>query len=250
MNKLTIIILTYNEQRHIKECIESAKFANEILVVDSGSSDDTVRIAQDNGARVISHPITDGFAAQRNFALKQANTEWVMFLDADERITPKLAGEIIQAVKSDSVLAYEIPRRNIAFGHWLRYGGWYPDYCLRLYPRTEVVYDGIVHEKAIVNIAKQKLKYPLDHYTYDDWDRYFIKFNSYTTLMASQLYEKGKRANILSIVFRPIWAFFRTYILKLGFLDGKMGFIMAAFHYFYTMAKYVKLYYMQRSENI
>lgn len=247
MNKLTVIILTYNEQRHIKECIESASLADEIIIIDSGSTDNTLNIAQDAGAKVVIHPMTEGFAAQRNFALEQATTEWVMFLDADERITTELAAEIKNAINNDAA-AYEIPRRNIAFGHWLKYGGWYPDYCLRLYPRTSVSYTGIVHERAIVDVPKRKIKDPFIHYTYDDWDRYFVKFNSYTTLMATQLYEKGKKANLFSIIFRPFWAFFRTYIMKLGFLDGKMGFIMAAFHCFYTMSKYVKLYYMQRSE--
>lgn len=246
MKKLTVIILTCNEERNIKECIESAGVADEVLVIDSGSTDNTLQIAQNSGARVVCHPMKEGFAAQRNFALKQTNAEWVMFLDADERISADLANEIKNAILNNKKTAYEIPRRNIAFGHWLKYGGWYPDYCLRLYPREAVTYTGIVHERAVVNVPTKKFKNPFDHYTYDDWDRYFGKFNSYTTLMATQLYEKGKRASIFSIVFRPLWAFFRTYVMKLGFLDGKMGFIMAAFHYFYTMAKYVKLYYMQK----
>lgn len=248
MSEITAIVLTYNEQRHIKDCIESIKWADQILVVDSGSSDDTVNIAQKSGARVIHHAMQEGFAAQRNFAISQAVTEWVLFVDADERISPQLAEEIRQIVKLGRRIACEISRRNIAFGCLLKHGGWYPDYCLRLYPRDAVSYTGIVHERAVVNIPVKRLKNPLDHYTYDDWNRYFVKFNSYTTLMADQLYTNGKRANFFSIIFRPGWAFFRTYILKLGFLDGKMGFIMAVFHYFYTMAKYVKLYYMQRSD--
>jgi glycosyltransferase involved in cell wall biosynthesis len=246
MGKIAVLILTYNEQKNIKECMQSAAFADDMIVIDSGSSDDTVMIAQQLGATVVHHPMTEGFAAQRNFAQLQTTADWILFLDADERITPELAAEIKKKIRVEPGYAYEIPRRNIAFGHWLRYGGWYPDYTLRMYPRTAVSWHGIVHEEARMTIPKRKMSNPLDHYTYTDWNRYFIKFNSYTTLMAKQLHDKGRRASFVDIFFRPWWAFVRTYLLKLGILDGKMGFIMAAFHGFYTMAKYVKLYYLQK----
>jgi len=247
MEKIAVLILTYNEQKNIKECIQSAAFADEIIVIDSGSSDDTVMIAQQLGATVFHHPMTEGFAAQRNFAQLQTAADWILFLDADERITPELAAEIKQKIAIEHGYAYEIARRNIAFGQWLRYGGWYPDYTLRLYPRTAVSWHGIVHEEARMTIPKRKMSNPLDHYTYTDWNRYFAKFNSYTTLMANQNYEKGKRATFFAIIGRPFFAFFKMYILKCGWRDGKIGFILAVFHFFYTMAKYVKLYYIQKS---
>lgn len=249
MTKLAVLILTYNEEQHIKDCIMSAQFADEIIVIDSGSTDSTVEIAENAGAKVIYHPFDEGFAAQRNFALEQTTAQWVMFLDADERITEELAQEIKQVIDSEPV-AYAMPRKNVAFGHWLQYGGWYPDYCLRIYPRTAVSWDGIVHESPNVNVPKKKLTGALIHYTYNDWDRYFAKFNSYTTLMARKNLNNGKLANFADIIFRPSFAFFKMYILKNGWRDGKMGFIMAWYHFFYTMAKYVKLYYMQRDKGV
>ena len=243
---LSVLILTKNEEKHIRECILSAKFADEIIIIDSGSSDDTVMIAESLGAKVLHHPMTEGFAAQRNFSQLQAKGDWILFLDADERITPALAAEIQQKISFEQQYAYEIPRRNIAFGHWLRYGGWYPDYTLRIYPRTYVSWHGIVHEEARVTVPKGRMSNPLDHYTYTDWNHYFGKFNSYTTLMAKQNYEKGKRATFFDIVGRTFFAFLKMYILKSGWRDVKIGFILAVFHFFYTMAKYVKLYYMQK----
>jgi glycosyltransferase involved in cell wall biosynthesis len=242
---LTVLILTKNEAANIVPCIRSVLFADQILVIDSGSEDNTSVLATELGAKVVIHPMDDGFAAQRNFALAQAETEWVMFLDADERISPELAAEI-QTVIGDAPYAYEIPRKNHAFGQWLRYGGNYPDYSLRLYPRDAIAWSGVVHETATVTLAVKQLKNAIIHYTYTDWDRYFIKFNHYTSLFAKERNEAGRKASWSDIMIRPPWAFIRMYILKKGFLDGKIGFVMAVFHYFYTMAKYVKLFYLQK----
>ncbi|HYH02561.1 MAG TPA: glycosyltransferase family 2 protein, partial [Bacillota bacterium] len=126
------------------------------------------------------------------------------------------------------------------------YGGNYPDYSLRLYPREAISWTGTVHETAHVTLPVKQLKNAIIHYTYISWERYFNKFNHYTSLFASQGYKDGKRARWADIIVRPPWAFIRMYILKKGFLDGKIGFIMAVFHFFYTMAKYVKLYYLQK----
>lgn len=244
MAKLAVLILAGNEEINIGDCVKSASFADEVIVIHSGGTDKTVQIAEKCGAKVVYHPMTEGFAAQRNFALTTTQAEWVMYLDADERISAKLAAEIVNCVESGEQAAYEMPRQNISFGKWLRYGGWYPDYCLRLYPRSAVSWEGIVHEKVNFTIPKRRLDSPLIHYTYYDWDRYFAKFNSYTTLMAKRLHERGKKANMFHIILRPLWAFFRVYILKAGWRDGKMGFIMAVLHSFYTMVKYLKLYYL------
>lgn len=242
---LSVLILTKNEASNIAACIQSAKFAEEVIVVDSGSEDDTVAIATRLGAKVIFRPMSDGFAAQRNFAIAQAQTDWVLFLDADERITSQLASEITETIGKGRI-AYEIPRKNHAFGKWMRYGGNYPDNSLRLYPRDAISWNGVVHETAQVTLPIKQLKNAIIHFTYTDWGRYFDKFNHYTTLFAQQRFAAGRRASWSDIILRPPWAFIRMYILKKGFLDGKIGFIMATFHYFYTMAKYVKLFYLQK----
>lgn len=247
--KLAVLILTYNEEANITACVRSAAFADEIVVIDSGSTDRTVEIAAILGARCVSRPMSGGFAAQRNFALTQTEADWVLFLDADERITPELAAEIQTVIGQGGENGYEILRQNVLFGTPIQHGGFSPDYSLRLYPRHAISWQGVVHEQAIVTVPVQRLRCHMLHYTYTTWDRYFFKFNQYTTLMARQMFDKGKRANFLAdIVLRPHVAFFKTYVLKRGFLDGRLGFILAVYHFFYTMTKYVKLYGVQKQD--
>lgn len=245
--KLAVLILTYNEEKNIVDCINTVKFADEIIVIDSGSTDCTVELAESAGAKVVYHAMEQGFAAQRNFALTQTDLDWVMYLDADERITLDLAEEIKSIVHIDDKAGYEILRMNIVFGKMVKYGGHSPDYSLRLYPRTAIRWEGAVHEQAIVSLPIKRLKNVMHHHTYTDWDRYFFKFNQYTTLMAQQMYAKGKRAKFSDITLRPLFAFIRFYMLKSGWRDGKIGFIFAVLHAFYTMAKYVKLDYLQKA---
>lgn len=246
MKKVAVLILTYNEEKNINDCVRSVEFADEVVVIDSGSTDRTVELAERLGAKVIHHPMEEGFAGQRNFALQKTVADWVLYLDADERITPELAVEIKETVQKNELYAYEILRRNIVFGQKVGYGGHSPDYSLRLYPRTAVTWQGTVHEQAKVSLPILQLKNCMLHYTYTSWERYFFKFNQYTTLMAEQMGQRGKKARVTDIIVRPWFAFFRFYILKSGWRDGKIGFILAAFHAFYTMAKYVKLYYWQK----
>lgn len=245
MAKLAVLILTYNEEANIVQCVESAVFADEVVVVDSGSSDRTAELARKLGAKVVTRKF-DGFGSQRNFALTQTDAEWVMYLDADERITPALAAEMRSAVDRDEPAAYEILRHNYAFGQKLSHGGFRPDYSLRFYPRSAVSWEGVVHEQATVTVPKRRLRSVMNHHTYTDWDRYFAKFNNYTTLMARKMHEQGKRGGMLHIIIRPWWAFFRVYIIQSGWRDGKIGFFLSAFHFFYTMVKYVKLSYLQK----
>lgn len=224
--------------------------ADEILVVDSCSSDETRAIAESLGARVVVRPMPDGFAAQRNFALTQTNCEWVMFLDADERITPELAVEIRDTVNKNEPYAFDILRLNHVFGKLMRYGGFRPDWSLRLYPRSVISWTGLVHEQAHVTCPRRRLKSPMNHFTYDDWNRYFDKFNRYTSIMARKMFEEGKRASLLEALFRSIWGFFRVYVLQSGWRDGRLGFIFSIIHFHYTFVKYVKLddLYRQRDD--
>lgn len=240
MKKIAVLILTYNEEKNIADCIASAAFADEIIVIDSGSSDATVEIAEKLGAKVTVNKM-EGFAAQRNLALTKTDAEWVFYLDADERVTKEAAQEIREVIELEP-FAYEIKRMNIVFGKLMKHGGHGPDYSMRLYPRNAVKWEGKVHEHAVLSLPIKRLKNVMMHHTYTDWDRYIFKLNQYTSMMAGQMNERGKRANLLDFVIRPPYATFRFYVLKAGFLDGRMGLILALMHGFYTLTKYVKLY--------
>ena len=249
MSDLAVIILTKNEEANIEDCIKSAMFADEIIVVDSGSTDRTQAKAEALGAKFLLHPMTEeGFAGQRNYALTQTNAKWVFYLDADERITSEAASEIKRVILQNEKFAYQIKRVNIVFGQIMKYGEHRPDWCQRLFPTKEVHWGGVVHESPHTSLQVKSLKNIMYHYTYKDWERYFEKFNQYTTLMSERMHTQGKRASFADILFHPLFAFFRFYILRLGLLDGKQGLIFALNHYFYTMIKYVKLYYKQREE--
>lgn len=244
---IAVLILTLNEEENIEACIDSVKFADEIIVVDAGSTDKTVELAQAAGAKVIVRSMEQGFAEQRNFAHSLAHTEWVLFLDADERISEALAQEIRGVISKASKLAYKIVRHNFVLNNPVYHGGHAPDWVLRLFPRGQVCWEGIVHESPQTKLAAVCLQAPAYHFTYRSWEQYFAKFNRYTTMMAEKMNDKGKRACFADVFFRPIIGFFKFYILKSGWRDGKMGFILAAFHVFYTMAKYVKLWTLQQN---
>ena len=247
MLSLAVLILTYNEESRIVNCINSALFAEEIIVVDSGSTDCTCEIAQSVGARVIAKPMDKGFAEQRNFALQQTNAKWVFFLDADEQITHELAVEIQCIVKDDPLYAYEIPLQNIVFGKLLRSNTFLPTYKLRLFPRGHISYHGKVHESVRSSLSKRKAKAKLVHNSYKDWEHFLTKMNWYSTLMAKRMHEEGRKPGFMDIVLKPVAAFLHSYLFKLGFLDGRLGFVMAMFHaYYYTLAKYIKFSYLAK----
>ena len=240
---LTVIILTRNEKKNIEDCIASVKFADDMIIVDSGSEDNTRDIAQKCGARVFLKPF-ENFAAQRNFGLSKVETDWVFYLDADERVLPEIREEILKAVNLNERFSYRVQRRQIIFGERVNYGGHGPDYVARLFPTDAIKWEGIVHEGVVTDLESKTIAGHLEHYTYESWDKYFEKFNQYTTLMAEKMYQKGKKCTFADIILHPIGGFLKFYVFNRGFLDGKIGFILAAFHYAYTMAKYVKLYYM------
>lgn len=244
--KLAVIILTHNEEQHVAACIQSAAFADEILVIDDCSTDRTRALAESAGARVIEHPLNGDFAAQRNFALAQTDADWVLYIDADERINMQTEQELRRVMAEDARAVYAIKRINVVFGRRMYHGGHRPDYPRRFFPRDAVRWEGVVHERTESALPVRRLRGSLLHYTYTSWDRYFQKFNQYTTLMAERQHAEGKSASFLKILLDPPFAFFRFYILQRGFLDGRLGFVMAVFHGFYTMVKYVKLYDIER----
>ena len=248
MAKISALILAKNEERNIEDCIKSVLFCDEVLVIDDFSTDRTKELAENLGARVLQHGMNGDWGQQQTFAIRSAIHEWVLFVDADERISEKLAEEIQETVARGDKNAYWIKRENKFHFNKATHGILHPDYVNRLFPAKDSYVDGYVHPEIKAPYPNKKLKHVMYHYTYDNWDQYFNKFNNYTRLAAEKYRKEGKRCNFfLDIVLRPAWAFFKAYILELGFLDGKMGWILSVNHYCYTMNKYVKLYYLYKS---
>ena len=245
MTRLAVLILTYNEEKNIADCIRTAGFADEVVVVDSGSSDRTRELAESLGARCVVHPMEEGFAAQRNFALTATDADWVFYLDADERLTPEAGEEIRQLAEAGEPAVWEIKRLNVVFGQLMHYGPHRPDYSLRLYQRESVHWEGTVHEHAETTLPVRRMREVMHHYTYNDWETYFAKFNQYTSLAAKALRERGRQTSCSAILLHPAAAFFKAYILKQGYREGFLGFIMSCMAMFSTMVKYLKLKYMK-----
>jgi glycosyltransferase involved in cell wall biosynthesis len=244
---LTVITLAKNEEHNIKDCLASTSFADEVIVIDDCSDDRTAEIAAAMGAKVHRRAMNGDYAAQYNFAVDQAGGDWIMIVDADERVTPELQAAVREVIARGENAGYEIPHINYIFGEPMWHGGWYPNYGLRLFPRGTVRHEGLVHSRMVHSLPIKRIDSPYIHYPYATWDRYFKKFDTYTTLTAKEKLAEGQRVNFFNdLVLRPLFAFVRMYILKSGWRDGRMGFIMAAFHGFYTMTKYAKLYTMAK----
>lgn len=243
MTKLSVIIITKNEADSIRDCLESVAWADELVVVDSGSSDDTVNICKALGAQVHTTDDWPGFGVQKNRALSHATGEWILSLDADERVTPELRSEIETAIKDPhGCAAFCIPRLSSFCGRYMRHSGWYPDYVTRLFQRGAAKFsDDLVHERLIVSGTEGKLRQSLLHETFHDLDELLTKINQYSTAGAVMLNEKNKTASLKKAVAHAIWAFFRTYILRAGFLDGREGFMLAVSTAESTYYRYAKL---------
>lgn len=248
MSTVSVIILARNEEHNIYDCIESVQFADEVLLIDDFSADDTVTIAKDLGASVIQHSLNNDWAQQRRFAISQSHCDWILFIDADERVSLELAKSIQQAIQGEEK-SYWLCRYNLFHHNKATRGVLRPDKVLRLMPREGATVEGAVHEAFISPYPQDTLEGKLHHYTYDNWHQYFNKFNNYTTLSAEKYRDNGKSCSFFKdIILRPTWAFIKVYLLQGGILDGKMGFILSVNHYFYTMTKYVKFYYLLKSK--
>lgn len=249
MVNVSVLILAKNEQANIADCIKSCSFANEIIVIDDFSTDDTATIATSLGAKVIQHSMAGDWGGQQTFAIQQASYKWIFFLDADERVTPSLATEIGKAVELDEKNAYWVLRKNRFHFNKATHGVLRPDYVCRLMPAKDSYVEGYVHPSIITPYPNKQLSGWMEHYTYDNWEQYFNKFNNYTKLAAEKYRKQGKKCGFFKdIIFRPFWAFIKMYFIQGGFLDGKLGWILSVNHYFYTMNKYVKLYYLYKSD--
>jgi glycosyltransferase involved in cell wall biosynthesis len=238
---LSLVVITRDAGADLADCLDSAGFAAETIVVDSGSVDDTVEIARSRGARVITQPWL-GFGAQKNFAVAQAMHDWILSLDADERITPALAAAMRAELATPRFNAYMMSRRNRFLGRWLRHGEGYPDWNLRLFHRAHARWsDDAVHEHVLADGPVGKLTGDILHVSAESIDAYLAKQNRYTTLQAEALYARGERSSTLRLVASPLLRFVRFYLLRAGFLDGVAGFAHIAIGCFNSFCKHAKL---------
>lgn len=243
MATLTVITLTLNEEHNIRECLNTARWADEIIVVDSGSTDRTVECARAVTDRVFT--ITwEGYGAARNFALTQASGDWILWLDADERVTPELAGEIKALVQNDDpgVAGYAIARRAYFLGRWIRHSGWYPGRVVRLFRKGKGHFSETrVHEQLEMKGTTVQTQHDLLHLTDPDLHHYLVKFNRYTSLAADDMAAAGRKFTLRDLLVRPPFQFVKMYILRCGFLDGIEGLILAVLSAAYVFTKYAKL---------
>lgn len=258
--KLSVILITKNEARNLRQCLHSVAFADQIVVVDSGSTDGTQAIARDAGALVIETADWPGFGAQKNRALDAATGDWIFSIDADERVTPELAAEIAAVLKTNTATAaaiasasastakpvadaYEIPRKSWYCGKFINHAGWSPDYVTRLARRDAVRFsDDLVHERLLVTGRTARLKTPLLHYSFRDFSQVLHKVDMYSTLSARQRHARGQRGSVGKAVLHGLAAFIRTYIFKRGFLDGSHGLALAISNGEGSYYRYLKLW--------
>ena len=247
---VTVTIITLNESRHIAAAIDSAAWADEILVVDSGSTDDTVSIATAKGVRVMSRT-WPGYVDQKNYAASVASHDWIFSLDADERVTPSLAAEVRTIVDGNSTeRAFRVPRVTFHLGRWVRTTDFYPDYQTRLYDRRAARWQGkYVHESVAADGPVGQLKNELQHYSYRDLSDHLDRINQYSTLAARQMHESGRRATPIDLLLHPPAAFLRNYLVRGGFADGMAGLTISLVNAYSVLLKFAKLWELQHTPN-
>ena len=246
MPRLSVIIITKNESENIADCINSANFADEVVVLDSGSSDNTISVAKKLGAKVLYRP-WNSYGQHKNIAIKLAKHEWIFSLDADERITKALAKEIKIKINTRLYDVYDVPRRSLFISRFMRFSGWWPDRTKRLFKKNSAQFTSHhVHEHLITKCSIGHLKEPLIHYSYRDFETDLKKINTYSTLGAKDLKNRGKNGGLKEALFHGIWAFIRTYFLRLGILDGSEGFILAVMNAEATYYRYLKSSYINK----
>lgn len=245
---LTVIVPTYNEEAMIGGCLESARFADEIIVVDSFSSDHTVAIAREFGIRILEHEF-EGYARQKNWAIPQASHEWVLQLDADERVTPALRDEILDLLRGDPAAeAYRIPRVNHFLGRRMRADGWGSDKVTRLFRRHARFKERKVHEEIDARGPLPILRHPLEHHSFRSFAQYWSKIELYSEWGAQQAHADGQRSGPLKILLNPAARFVKMYFMRLGLLDGMHGLVFSLLEAFRVYLKYARLWEMRLHE--
>jgi len=246
---LSVVLITHNAAAQLAECLASVAFADEVVVVDSGSSDGTVEIATRYGARVVAKEWL-GFGRQKQFAVEQAAHDWVMCLDADERVSAELAASLVRALQAPAAQVYRMARCNRFLGRWLRHGEGYPDWSTRLFDRRHARWsDDGVHEKVLYAVSPGTLEGDLLHESGEDLGRYLEKQNRYTALAAQELHRRGQRAGLAELALSPLLRFFKFYLLRLGFLDGLPGLVHISIGCMNSFMKYAKLIELQRMQS-
>lgn len=246
MATLGVMMITLNEERNIGRALESVKFADHIVVCDSQSTDRTVEIAREYDAMIITKEFT-GFGDAKQAALNKLATDWVLVLDADEALDEQSQESIRKAIRDAAYAGYQINRKSQFLGRWMTHSGWYPDWVLRLFRRERGRFtENKVHESVVVDGKIGRLKGHMLHHTDPDIDHYLVKLNRYTRLSAEELHAAGKGFNILKLLFGPTAIFLKRYILKLGFLDGFQGLLLAVFSGYHVFCKYAKLWELRR----
>jgi glycosyltransferase involved in cell wall biosynthesis len=248
--QITAYTLTLNEAAQIRAVLESVKWADEIIVVDSFSTDGTVEIAREYGAKIISQKFC-GFGKLRNLALAAARHDWMLSIDADERCTPELAAEIRRELeKGPGFDAYHVPRKSHFLDRWMRHSGWYPDYRQPLFfNRAKMRYcEDLVHESYTLQGRLGYLKEHMLQYPWPTLEIATAKLQRYSTLTAQRYLEAGRRASMGRMLFSPVAMFFKVFVARQGFRDGRHGFILAAFYAYYTFMKYAKLWELQQTQ--
>jgi (heptosyl)LPS beta-1,4-glucosyltransferase len=242
---LSVAIITKNEEKNLSDCLKSVSFADDIVVVDSGSTDRTPDIARDLGCRVFTEE-WKGYGPQKNSAIEKCRYAWVLLLDADERLSPG-AQEIIGGVLRDPrAEAYTVKRKNYLHGRWMRHSGQWPDRQIRLVNRTRGGFQGAIHEKWVTDGRVRDLDVHIDHYSFDGYSDMIRTLNEYSTLTARELFISGRRANAFSPVWHAAGMFLKVFLLEKGFLDGMDGFVTASTKAGGSFFKYAKLLELQR----
>ena len=239
--KLTVTVITRNESANIEAALASVRWADEVVVVDAESTDDTVAIARRHTNRVEVRP-WPGFSAQKNYAASVASHDWILSLDADERVTPALADEIRALLASEpSSRGYRVPRISHYLGRWIRGTDWYPDFQLRLYDRRAGQWNGRpVHESVRLNGEPGRLTHDLQHHPYRDISHHLATIDRYTTLAAMEMQAGGRTPSLAGVVLHPPFAFLRNYVLRGGFRDGGVGFVVSVLNSYYVFLKLAK----------
>jgi glycosyltransferase involved in cell wall biosynthesis len=247
MLRLSAIVIAKNEARNIGACLDSIAFCDERIVVDGGSSDGTAALAEAKGARVEIVTQWRGFGPQKNHALSLASGDWVLSLDADERVSERLAAEIKRAMADGGADGYEMPRLSTFCGKPMRHSGWYPDYVLRLFRRGRARFsDDLVHERVICDGVVRRLSEPLTHHPVERLEDSLSRMDRYSTARAEMIVNSGRRVSFFTGIVRGWWTFMQTYFIRLGFLDGREGFLLAVANAEGTYYRYMKAWLKER----
>lgn len=249
-SSISAILITRNERRNIEDCLAGLAWCSEVVIVDGGSDDGTVEVARDLGAKVTVATDWPGFGRQKNRALDMAQGEWIFSIDADERVPSSLAEEIQAAIlRTDAPDAFSLPRLSSYCGQFMHHGGWYPDRVVRVFRKRKARFsDDIVHESVQVQGRVGQLQHDLLHISYRSLDDVLDKMNRYSSAGAEKLASRGRQAGLATALGKSLWAFVRTYLLRRGFLDGRLGFVLACGIAHETWYRYLKLWLAQRPD--